>query len=134
MIGKLNHVAIAVPDLDKAIWLYRDVLKANVSDKIDLPKHGVTVVFVSLPNTKVELLYPLGDKSPILSYLTKNGVGGIHHICFEVDDIMEARDQLLSQNMRILGSGNPEIGAHGKPVLFLHPKDFCGTLIELEQI
>lgn len=134
MIGKLNHIAIAVPNLDQAMRLYRDVLKADVSDKIDLPDHGVTVVFVNLANTKVELLYPFGDRSPILSYLRKNNAGGIHHICYEVENIETARDELLEQNMRILGSGKPEIGAHGKPVLFLHPKDFCGTLIELEQV
>ncbi|MBT5187730.1 MAG: methylmalonyl-CoA epimerase [Kordiimonadaceae bacterium] len=134
MIGKLNHIAIAVPDLDKAIALYRDVLGAIVSEVVDLPGHGVTVAFINLPNTKIELLYPLGDSSPITSYLNKNNAGGMHHICYEVDDILSARDNLLNKGMRILGSNEPSIGAHGKPVLFLHPKDFCGTLIELEQV
>lgn len=134
MIEKLNHVAIAVPDLEKAINLYRDTLGADVSEIVDLPGHGVTVAFVNLGNTKLELLHPLGEKSPIKSFLDKNSSGGIHHLCYEVDDIFEARDRLISDGMRILGSGEPATGAHGKPVLFLHPKDFCGTLIELEQV
>lgn len=134
MIESLNHVAIAVPDLDKAIELYRDVLGADVSDVIDLPEHGVSVAFVNLQNTKIELLYPLGDNSPIMSYLQKNTSGGIHHLCYEVGDIIKARDDLLEKGMRILGGPEPKIGAHGKPVLFLHPKDFCGTLIELEKV
>lgn len=134
MIERLNHVAIAVPNLDKAIEVYRDVLGAEVSDVMDLPDHGVSVVFVNLENTKIELLYPYGDNSPITNYLSKNSSGGIHHICYEVDDIFKARDELLAKGMRILGSNEPKTGAHGKPVLFLHPKDFCGTLIELEQV
>ncbi|MDG1709240.1 MAG: methylmalonyl-CoA epimerase [Emcibacteraceae bacterium] len=133
MIERLNHVAIVVPDLDAAISMYRDVLGVVVSKVVDLPEHGVSVAFVELENTKVELLYPLGDKSPITSYLSKNSAGGMHHICYEVSDIFQARDTLLEKGMRILGSNDPKIGAHGKPVLFLHPKDFCGTLIELEQ-
>lgn len=134
MIERLNHVAIAVPDLEKAIDLYRNVLGADVSDVIDLPEHGVSVAFVNLENTKIELLYPLGDNSPIMSYLQKNTSGGIHHLCYEVEDIIKARDDLVEKGMRILGGHEPKIGAHGKPVLFLHPKDFCGTLIELEKI
>lgn len=134
MIEKLNHVAIAVPDLEKAISLYRDTLGADVAEVVDLPGHGVTVAFVNLGNTKLELLYPLGKNSPIKSFLEKNSSGGIHHLCFEVEDIVKTRDKLVSEGMRILGSGEPETGAHGKPVLFLHPKDFCGTLIELEQV
>ncbi len=133
MIGKLNHVAIAVPDLDAAIKLYRDTLGAQVSEATPQPDHGVVTVFVELPNTKIELLYPLGDNSPIAGFLAKNITGGIHHICYEVDDIHKARDKLLADGMRILGSGEPKIGAHGKPVLFLHPKGTCGTLIELEE-
>jgi len=133
MIGKLNHVAIVVPDLPAATALYRDTLGAQVSAPVDLPPHGVTVVFVNLPNTKIELLHPLGDKSPVAPFLEKNPSGGIHHICYEVDDILAARDQLKAQGARVLGDGNPKIGAHDKPVLFLHPKDFCGTLVELEQ-
>lgn len=133
MIGRLNHVAIAVPDLEKATAMYRDTLGAKVSDPIDEPDHGVTVVFVELPNTKVELLHPLGDKSPIQGYLDKNPGGGMHHVCYEVDDIMMARDRMKAGGARVLGDGEPKIGAHGKPVLFLHPKDFCGTLVELEQ-
>lgn len=133
MIERLNHIAIAVPDMDAAISLYRDVLGAEVSKTVDLPGHGVTVAFVELENTKIELLYPLGDKSPITSYLNKNSAGGIHHICYEVNDIVKARDTLVEKGMRVLGGGEPQTGAHGKPVLFLHPKDFCGTLIELEQ-
>ncbi len=133
MIGKLNHVAIAVPDLDAATKLYRDTLGAKVSAPVPQPAHGVTVVFVELPNTKVELLLPLGDKSPIAAFLEKNASGGIHHICYEVADIYAARDQLKAQGARVLGDGEPKNGAHDKPVLFLHPKDFFGTLVELEQ-
>ena len=133
MIGRLNHVAIAVPDLNRAAALYRDQLGAKVSAPVPEPKHGVTVVFVELSNTKIELLHPLGDNSPIAGFLAKNAEGGIHHVCFEVPDIRAARDRLKVQGARVLGDGEPKIGAHGKPVLFLHPKDFCGTLIELEQ-
>lgn len=133
MIGRLNHVAIAVPDLAAASRIYRDVLGANVSAPEALPEHGVSVVFVTLPNTKIELLEPLGDKSPIAHFLDKSPHGGIHHICYEVDDIGSARDRMVAGGARVLGSGEPRIGAHGKPVLFLDPKDFCGTLIELEQ-
>jgi methylmalonyl-CoA/ethylmalonyl-CoA epimerase len=133
MIGKLNHVAIAVPDLDAATALYRDTLGAKVSAPLPQPAHGVTVVFVELPNTKVELLHPLGEKSTIAGFLEKNPSGGIHHICYEVDDILAARDQLKAKGARVLGDGEPRIGAHDKPVLFLHPKDFVGTLVELEQ-
>ncbi len=133
MIGKLNHVAIAVPDLEKAIAVYRDALGANVSAATDEPDHGVTVAFVELENTKIELLHPLGDNSPIQAFLDKNPSGGMHHVCYEVDDIMIARDRMQAEGARVLGDGNPKIGAHGKPVLFLHPKDFCGTLVELEQ-
>lgn len=134
MIGRLNHVAIAVPDLDAAIAQYRDTLGADVGAPQDEPDHGVTVVFITLPNTKIELLYPLGENSPIQGFLDKNPAGGIHHICYEVDDILVARDRLLDQGARVLGTGEPKIGAHGKPVLFLHPKDFNGCLVELEQI
>ena len=134
MIGRLNHVAIAVPDIEKAAAVYRDTLAAEVSGKVPLPEHGVTTVFVHLPNTKIELLEPLGDGSPIAKFLERNGDGGIHHICYEVDDIIAARDRLMRKGARILGDGQPKIGAHGKPVLFLHPKDFCGTLVELEQV
>ncbi len=134
MIGRLNHVAIAVPDLPAAIALYRDTLGAEVGAPQDEPNHGVTVVFITLPNTKIELLHPLGDDSPIAGFLAKNPAGGIHHICYEVEDILSARNHLIENGARILGSGDPKIGAHGKPVLFLHPKDFTGTLIELEQI
>jgi len=133
MIGRLNHVAIAVPDLGAAAALYRDVLGAKVSAPVPQPAHGVTVVFVELPNAKIELLHPLGDGSPISGFLEKNSAGGIHHLCYEVDDIRAARDRLKAAGARILGDGEPRIGAHHKPVLFLHPKDFCGTLIELEQ-
>ena len=133
MIGRLNHVAIAVPDLNTAITIYRKTLGATVSDPISEPDHGVTVVFVELPNTKIELLHPLGECSPVAAFLEKNPSGGIHHVCYEVEDIFQARAQMLDQGARALGSGEPKIGAHGKPVLFLHPKDFCGTLIELEQ-
>lgn len=134
MIGRLNHVAIAVPDLQAAAARYRDTLGAVVRDPQDEPDHGVTVVFIELPNTKIELLYPLGDDSPIRGFLDKNPSGGIHHMCFEVDDIIAARDHMKTQGARVLGTGEPKIGAHGKPVLFLHPKDFNGCLIELEQI
>jgi methylmalonyl-CoA/ethylmalonyl-CoA epimerase len=134
MIGRLNHVAIAVPDLAQATARYRDVLGAEVSDQVDQPDHGVTVVFVNLPNSKIELLAPLGDESPIAGFLQRNAAGGVHHLCFEVDDIAAARDTLQAAGARVLGDGEPKIGAHGKPVLFLHPKDFCGTLIEIEQI
>lgn len=134
MIGKLNHVAIAVPDLVAATATYRDVLGAKVSEPQHVSEHGVTVVFVELPNTKIELLYPLGENSPIAGFLAKNTSGGIHHVCYEVDDIMAARDKLVASGSRVLGDGEPKIGAHGKPVLFLHPKDFCGTLVELEQV
>ena len=134
MIGRLNHIAIAVPDLSKATELYRDVMGAKVSAPKPQPAHGVTVVFVELPNTKIELLHPLGEKSPIANFLSRNADGGIHHVCYEVEDIYAARDKLKSQGARVLGDGEPKIGAHDKPVLFLHPKDFNGTLIELEQI
>ncbi len=134
MIGKLNHVAIAVPDLDAAAATYRDTLGANVGAPQDEPDHGVTVVFIELPNTKIELLHPLGEDSPINGFLAKNPSGGIHHMCFEVDDIISARDHLVEKGARVLGDGNPKTGAHGKPVLFLHPKDFNGTLIELEEV
>lgn len=133
MIGRLNHVAIAVPDLDAAVAQYRDTLGADVGAPQDEPDHGVTVVFITLPNTKIELLHPLGEGSPIQGFLDKNPSGGIHHICYEVDDILAARDKLRDSGARVLGSGKPKIGAHGKPVLFLHPKDFTGTLVELEQ-
>lgn len=134
MLGRVNHIAIAVPDLDVAEKSYGETLGAKLSPRQDLPEHGVTVVFVTLPNTKVELLYPLGAGSPIQSFLDKNPNGGMHHICYEVDDILAARDKLFAGGARILGDGAPKIGAHGKPVLFLHPKDFLGTLIELEQV
>lgn len=134
MIGRLNHVAIAVPDLEIACALYRDTLGATVGAPQDEPDHGVTVVFIELPNTKIELLYPLGENSPIQGFLDKNPSGGIHHICYEVDDILAARDKLKATGARVLGTGEPKIGAHGKPVLFLHPKDFTGTLVELEQV
>ena len=134
MIGKLNHVAIAVPDLSAAAEQYRTTLGAKVGDPVDEKDHGVSVVFIELSNTKVELLHPLGSNSPIQGFLDKNPNGGIHHICYEVADIKQARDQLLSFGARVLGEGEPKIGAHGKPVIFLHPKDFNGTLIELEEI
>lgn len=133
MIGRLNHVAIAVPDLEAGTATYRDVLGAQVSEPEAIPEHGVTVVFVELPNTKIELLEPLGENSPIASFLEKSPAGGIHHVCYEVDDIIAARDQMKAGGARVLGDGEPKIGAHNKPVLFLHPKDFCGTLVELEQ-
>ena len=134
MLGRVNHVAIAVPNLAAATASYRDTLGAHVSQAQALPEHGVTVVFVELPNTKIELLYPLGDASPIKGFLDKNPAGGIHHICYEVDDILAARDHLKASGARVLGTGEPKIGAHGKPVLFLHPKDFNGCLVELEQV
>lgn len=133
MIGRLNHVAIAVPDIAAASALYRDALGATVSPPVAQPAHGVTVVFIELPNTKIELLEPLGADSPIAAFLAKNPVGGMHHVCYEVDDILSARDKLMASGARVLGDGNPKIGAHDKPVLFLHPKDFNGTLVELEQ-
>jgi len=133
MIGRLNHVAIAVPDLAAASALYTDTLGAKVSSPMPQPKHGVTVVFVELPNTKIELLHPLGAQSPIAGFLERNPSGGVHHVCYEVDDILAARDRLKAAGARVLGDGEPKIGAHDKPVLFLHPKDFFGTLIELEQ-
>ena len=134
MIGRLNHVAIAVPDIDRAAAIYRDTLGASVSDPVPLPDHGVTTVFIELPNTKIELLEPLGEESPISKFLERNEAGGIHHICYEVSDIEEARDRLLNEGLRVLGDGQPKTGAHGKPVLFLHPKDFNGALVELEQV
>jgi len=134
MIGRLNHVAIAVPDLDKAVKTYRDMLGAKVSEPKDEPDHGVTVVFVELPNTKIELLQKLGESSPIAKFLERNPEGGVHHLCYEVDDIRATRDQLKAAGARVLGDGEPKIGAHGKPVLFLHPKDFVGTLVEIEQV
>lgn len=134
MIGRLNHVAIAVPDLAAGAELYRTTLGATVTEPMPEPDHGVTVVFIELPNTKIELLEPLGEDSPIAAFLEKNPAGGMHHVCYEVDDIIAARDQLKADGARVLGDGEPKIGAHGKPVLFLHPKDFCGTLVELEQV
>lgn len=134
MIGRLNHVAIVVPDLAAASALYRNALGATVSEPVDVPAHGVTTVFVLLPNTKIELLHPLGENSPIAGFLAKNPAGGMHHICYEVADIRAARDHLLAEGARVLGDGEPKIGAHGLPVLFLHPKDFCGTLVELEEV
>jgi methylmalonyl-CoA/ethylmalonyl-CoA epimerase len=133
VIGRLNHVAIVVPDLAQAAAIYRDTLGARVSAPVDLPAHGVTTVFVELPNTRIELLHPLGAASPIAKFLAEHPGGGMHHVCYEVDDIRGARDRLKTQGARVLGDGEPRIGAHGKPVLFLHPKDFCGTLVELEQ-
>jgi len=133
MIGRLNHVAIVVPDLPAASATYRQILGARVSEPCALSAHGVTVVFVELPNTKIELLEPLGPNSPVKAFLDRNPAGGMHHICYEVDDIIEARDRLRAEGARVLGDGEPRLGAHDKPVLFLHPKDFCGTLIELEQ-
>ena len=133
MIGRLNHVAIAVPDLAAATATYRDTLGAEVSAPLAQPEHGVTVVFVTLANSKVELLEPLGEGSPIAGFLKRNPAGGVHHLCFEVDDLIAARDRLKSAGARVLGDGEPKTGAHGKPVMFLHPKDFCGTLVELEQ-
>jgi len=133
MIGRLNHVAIAVRDLAKAVAVYRDQLGAEVSAAVPQPEHGVTTVFVNLPNTKIEFMSPLGEASPIAKFLERNPDGGIHHVCYEVDDIVAARDALKAAGARALGDGEPKMGAHGKPVLFLHPKDFCGTLVELEQ-
>ncbi len=133
MIGRLNHVALAVPDLAAAAAQYRDTLGAQVSAPSAQPEHGVTVVFVTLPNTKIELLEPLGAGSPIANFLERNPAGGVHHLCYEVDDIIAARDSMKAKGARVLGDGEPKLGAHGKPVIFLHPKDFCGTLIELEQ-
>jgi methylmalonyl-CoA/ethylmalonyl-CoA epimerase len=133
MIGRLNHIAIAVKDIARATAVYRDTLGAEVSAKVAQPEHGVSTVFITLSNAKIELLEPLGDSSPIAKFLEKNPDGGIHHVCYEVSDIRAARDALKAQGARVLGDGEPKIGAHGKPVLFLHPKDFCGTLVELEQ-
>ena len=133
MIGRLDHVAIVVPDVAAASAVYREVLGARVSEPQPLPAHGVTVVFVELPNTKIELLEPLGSASPVRGFLARNPAGGMHHLCYEVDDIVAARDRLRAEGARVLGDGEPRLGAHDKPVLFLHPKDFCGTLIELEQ-
>ena len=133
MIGRLNHVAIAVKDLAAAAAVYRDTLGARVSEAVPQPEHGVSTIFITLPNTKIELLEPLGPGSPIAKFLERNAEGGIHHICYEVDDILAARDRLIAGGARVLGGGEPKTGAHGKPVLFLHPKDFCGTLVELEQ-
>ena len=133
MIGRLNHIAIAVPDLEAGAAVYRNLLGAEISEPLPQPEHGVTVIFVNLPNTKIELLHPLGEASPIAAFLERNPAGGMHHVCYEVDDIRAARDHLKSEGARVLGDGEPKIGAHGKPVLFVHPKDFCGTLIELEQ-
>lgn len=133
MLGRLNHVAIAVPDLAAASAVYRDRLGANLSEPLALPEHGVTVVFIDTGNSKIELLEPLGEGSPIAAFLEKNPAGGMHHICYEVDDILTARDRLKAAGARVLGDGDPKVGAHGKPVLFLHPKDFLGTLVELEQ-
>ena len=134
MIGRLNHVAIAVPDLPAAMALYRNTLGAQVSEPEDQPEHGVITVFIDLPNTRVELLHPLGENSPIQNFLDRNPAGGIHHICYEVTDIIAARDRLMADGMRVLGDGKPKIGAHHHPVLFLHPKDFNGTLVELEEV
>ena len=132
MIGRLNHLAIAVPDLAAAAAQYRDALGAQVSEPRDIPEHGVSIVFVKLPNTEIELLHPLGENSPIAGFLEKNPGGGMHHVCYEVDDIIAARDRLKESGARVLGDDEPRIGAHGKPILFLHPKDFCGTLVEIE--
>jgi methylmalonyl-CoA/ethylmalonyl-CoA epimerase len=134
MIGRLNHVAIAVKDLEAATAIYRDTLGAKVTEPLPQPEHGVTVVFVELPNSKVELMSPLGENSTIQGFVDKNPAGGIHHVCYEVDDIIAARDQMKAAGARVLGTGEPKIGAHGKPVIFLHPKDFLGTLVELEQV
>jgi methylmalonyl-CoA/ethylmalonyl-CoA epimerase len=133
MIGRLNHVAIAVRDIASATAVYRDTLGAAVSEAVPQHEHGVTTVFIELPNTKIELLEPLGENSPIEKFLERSPEGGVHHVCYEVDDILAARDRLVAAGARVLGTGEPKIGAHGKPVLFLHPKDFCGTLVELEE-
>lgn len=133
MIGRLNHVAIAVPDLEAAAATYRDTLGARVGAPQAEPEHGVTVIFIDLPNTRIELLHPLDEASPVAAFLARNPAGGIHHLCFEVEDIRAARDRLLAEGARVLGDGEPKTGAHGKPVLFLHPKDFNGTLVELEE-
>ena len=133
MIGRLNHVAIAVRDIAKAAAIYRDTLGGQISAAVQQPNHGVTTVFITLPNTKIELLEPLGENSPIAKFLERNPDGGVHHVCYEVADIRAARERLKAQGARVLGDGEPKIGAHGKPVLFLHPKDFCGVLVELEQ-
>lgn len=133
MLGRLNHVAIAVPDMAAASAIYRDTLGAKLTEPQILPEHGVTIVFIDVGNTKIELLEPLSSESPISAFLLKNPSGGIHHVCYEVPDILSARDRLKEQGARVLGDGEPKLGAHGKPVLFLHPKDFNGTLIELEQ-
>ena len=134
MLGRLNHVAIVVPDLAAATALYRDTMGATVSESVDQPDHGVTTVFIELPNTKIELLHPLGENSPVAAFLAKNPSGGMHHVCYEVEDIEAAVAQVTAGGMRVLGDGKPRIGAHGKPVVFLHPKDACGTLVELEQV
>jgi methylmalonyl-CoA/ethylmalonyl-CoA epimerase len=134
MIGRLNHVAIVVPDLAAAAAIYAETLGAKVSEPLDIPTHGVTTIFVELPNTKIELLHPLGEGSPVAGFLEKNPSGGMHHVCYEVDDIVAARDRLVEQGARVLGDGEPKQGAHGKLVLFLHPKDFAGTLVELEEV
>lgn len=134
MIGRLNHVAIVVPDLAAAAQSYSQTLGASVSEPVEMPEHGVTTIFVELANSKIELLHPLNDDSPVAKYLDRNPDGGMHHICYEVEEIIAAREQLIDSGARILGDGEPRIGAHGKPVLFLHPKDFCGTLIEIEQV
>lgn len=133
MIGRLNHVAVAVPDVEAASRVYRDTLGAKVSAPVPLPEHGVTTVFVELDNTKIELIEPLGDASPIAGFLARQPAGGVHHVCYEVEDIRAARERLVAAGARVLGDGEPRTGAHGKPVLFLHPKDFCGTLVELEE-
>jgi methylmalonyl-CoA/ethylmalonyl-CoA epimerase len=133
MIGRINHIAVAVRDLETATKIYRDTLGASVSEMVPQPQHGVTTVFVNLPSTKVELIAPLGESSPIEKFLERNPEGGIHHVSYEVNDIFAARERLKAGGARVLGDGEPKIGAHGKPVLFLHPKDFCGTLVELEQ-
>lgn len=133
MLQRLNHIAIVVPDLEKGAEIYKSILGSKVSNRIDLPNHGVSTIFIELENAKIELLHPLGSNSPVESFLKKNPSGGVHHICYEVKDINKAKDHLLKNGARVLGSGEPQIGAHGLPVLFLHPKDFCGTLIELEE-
>jgi len=134
MIGKLNHVAIVVPDLAAAAEVYRSTLGGAVTEPVALPDHGVTTVFVELPNTKIELLHPLGEDSPVAKFLVNNPSGGMHHVCYEVTDIHAAIDHLVAEGARVLGDGKPKIGAHGLPVVFLHPKDFCGTLVELEEV